>query len=31
VNETISPVTDADWVKGPADATVTIIEYGDYQ
>ncbi len=25
------PVTDADWVKGPASAKVTIIEYSDFQ
>lgn len=24
-------VTDADWVKGPDDAFITIIEYGDFQ
>lgn len=26
-----APITDADWQKGPADARLTIIEYGDYQ
>lgn len=26
-----APVTDADWQTGPADARVTLIEYGDYQ
>jgi len=25
------PVSDSDWVKGPADAKVTIIEYSDFQ
>jgi hypothetical protein len=25
------PVTTSDWVKGPADAKVTIIEYSDFQ
>jgi len=25
------PITDSDWVKGPADAKVTIIEYSDFQ
>ncbi len=25
------PVTDSDWVKGPAFARVTIIEYSDFQ
>ncbi len=25
------PVTDTDWVTGPEDAAVTIIEYGDFQ
>jgi hypothetical protein len=25
------PVSDTDWVKGPADAKVTIIEYSDFQ
>lgn len=25
------PVTDADWQRGPRDARLTIIEYGDYQ
>ena len=27
----ISQITATDWVTGPADAPVTIIEYGDYQ
>ena len=25
------PITDSDWVKGPASAKVTIIEYSDFQ
>lgn len=25
------PVSDSDWVQGPATAYVTIIEYGDFQ
>lgn len=25
------PVSDTDWVKGPASAQVTIIEYSDFQ
>ncbi len=25
------PVSSADWVKGPADAKVTILEYSDFQ
>ncbi len=26
-----SPVSDTEWVKGPADARITLIEYGDFQ
>jgi len=25
------PITDADWQVGPANARVTVVEYGDYQ
>jgi ABC-type Fe3+-hydroxamate transport system substrate-binding protein len=25
------PITAADWSEGPADARVTIVEYGDFQ
>ena len=25
------PISDTDWVKGPAEAKVTIIEYSDFQ
>ena len=25
------PISDTDWVKGPVDAKVTIIEYSDFQ
>ena len=26
-----SPVSEADWQRGPTDAAVTIVEYGDFQ
>lgn len=31
INDAIAPVADTDWVKGPADAPITVIEYGDFQ
>jgi protein-disulfide isomerase len=31
IEEYFPAVSDADWVKGPADARVTIIEYSDFQ
>lgn len=31
VNTLISPVSDEDWVKGPATASVTVVELGDFQ
>lgn len=30
-NELIAPISDSDWAKGPADAAITVIEYGDFQ
>jgi hypothetical protein len=30
-NQLIAPVSAEDWSKGPADAEITLIEYGDFQ
>jgi hypothetical protein len=30
-NTLLSPASDEDWAKGPANASVTVIEYGDFQ
>lgn len=31
INNGISPATEADWAKGPANAPITIVEFGDFQ
>jgi hypothetical protein len=31
IEELFPPVSEEDWVKGPADARVTIMEYSDFQ
>ena len=31
VDAKVPPVGEGDWIKGPADAAVTMIEYGDFQ
>ncbi|HIE38671.1 MAG TPA: hypothetical protein EYH30_03805 [Anaerolineales bacterium] len=31
VAEGLPPVTDQDWIRGPADAPITMIEYADFQ
>ncbi len=30
-NASISPISNEDWSKGPEDALVTVIEFGDFQ
>ncbi len=31
VHELRVPVSEEDWIRGPVDASVTIVEYGDYE